>query len=127
MKTLLMITLLGAATLAQAAPEQLGNAGVDTQVVPGLRYSVSDWEFAPYKGRYQSDDGGTITVSQQNNKFYAQINGQARIEIVAAGPDSFVSRDGRTKVDFRQNANGDLMDVVVSAVSSGVVAAVAAR
>jgi hypothetical protein len=126
MKTLLILALLGSAAIAQAAADTQGNASVDTQVVSGARYKVSDWEFAVYKGRYQTEDGGTVKVSQQDNKFYTQINGQAPIEILAAGPDSFISRDGRTKVDFRQNANGDLMEVAVSAVTSSV-AAVSAR
>ncbi len=128
MKTLLFTALLGSAALAQAAPDAMAprDSGVDTQVVSGARYTVSASEFASYKGNYQTDDGGTITVSRQHRKFYTQINGQAPMEILPAGPDSFVSRDGRTKVDFRQNANGDLMEVSVSAVS-GTVASVAAR
>ncbi len=126
MKSLLILALLGTAAIAQTAHAQFANANVDAQVVSGTRYKVSDWDFAVYKGKYQTDDGGTVMVSQQDNKFYTQINGQAPIEIVAAGPDSFISRDGRTKVDFRQNANGDLMEVAVSAVTSSA-AAVAAR
>jgi hypothetical protein len=125
MKTLLIIALLGTAAIAQAAPDT-AHAGVDAQVVSGTRYKVSDWDFAPYKGKYKTEDGGIVLVSQQNNKFYTQINGQAPIEILAAGPDSFVSRDGRTKVDFRQNENGDLMEVAVSAVTTSV-ATVSAR
>jgi hypothetical protein len=129
MKTLLIAALLSTAALAQAAPDNMapaGSASVDTQVVSGTRYSVSASEFAAYRGSYKTDDGGSIKVSRHDHKFYTKINGQAPMEMLAAGPDSFVSRDGRTKVDFRQNANGDLMEVAVSAISAGT-ASVAAR
>jgi hypothetical protein len=127
MKAIILAALLGTAALAQAAPNQAGApANVDPQVVSGSRYKVNSWDFAVYKGKYQTADGGTIVVSQQNRKFYTQVNGQAPFEMVAAGPDSFVSRDGRTQVDFHQNANGDLMEVSLSGVA-GSVAAVAAR
>lgn len=125
MKAFILAALLGTTALAQAVPTRAA-APVDPQVVSGSRYKVNSRDFAVYKGTYQTADGGTIVVNQHNKKFYTQINGQAPIELVAAGPDSFVSRDGRTQVDFRQNANGDLMEVSVSGVA-GSVAAVAAR
>jgi hypothetical protein len=118
MKNYLITALLGAASLASAAPTNIApadnTAELDAQVVSGSRYRMNDWDFASYKGKYALDGGASLTVSAHNHHFYTQISGQQAVEVVAAGPDTFVSRDGRTKVAFRQNANGDLMEVTLS-------------
>ncbi len=127
MKEIIIAALLGTATLAQAAPSTQNAANsIDAQVVSGSRYKINSWDFAAYKGTYRTDDGGNIVVSKQGNRFTITINGEVPIDMLAAGPDSFVSRDGRTQIDFHQNANGDLMEVSVSAVA-GSAAAVAAK
>ena len=108
MRTLTLLTLLGAATLsasALAAPSVTPDAGssamVAVQLIPGTSYKLRPVEFDGVQGTYNLANGQTLKVSAEHRKLYAEI-GQNKAELVAVAENTFVSRDEDMKVVFDQ-------------------------
>ena len=108
MRTLTLLTLLGAATLSAAAlaapsvtPDAGNTAMAAVQLVPGTPYKLRPVEFDGVQGTYKLDNGQTLKVSAEHRKLYVEI-GRNKAELVAVAENTFVSRDEDMKVVFDQ-------------------------
>ena len=64
-----------------------------------------------FRGSFVLDDGRTLSVSQLGRRYFADIDGRARTELVATEAASFASRDGKLALHFVQHANGNVSGV----------------
>lgn len=64
-----------------------------------------------FRGTFELEDGKLLSVSQRGRKLYAQVDGSASVELIAAGEGSFVSASGTTRLEFRQAPNGSVAGV----------------
>ena len=65
-------------------------------------------QFSDFKGSYQLSTGEVLRISDANRKFYADIDGRAKVEIVPVGPSTFVGKDSALRIEFQQFANGNV-------------------
>ena len=108
MRTLTLLTILGAVSLsasAIAAPSVTPDAGssaiTSVQLVPGTSYKLRPVEFDGVQGTYSLANGQTLKVTAEHRKLYAEI-GQQKAELVAVAENTFVSRDEDMKLVFDQ-------------------------
>ncbi|MES2129134.1 MAG: hypothetical protein V4463_17850 [Pseudomonadota bacterium] len=90
MHRLITTALLASALLAGAAPAA---------------------DFDNVRGSYVLEDGRSLSICQSGRRLYAELDGQARIEIVATAASSFAARDGSLALHFAQHANGSVSGV----------------
>ena len=68
-------------------------------------------EAREFQGQYLLDNGKTLTVSRKGQRLFADVAGDADVELVALSPGAFVTKDGKTEVKFQQAANGNVFGV----------------
>lgn len=113
-----------AATAAFALPQQ-ASAQSDT-VTPALetgftvhvpapaeRYRLTPQDFKYYKGSYRLSNGKKMWVSDLGRRYFAQVDGEPRVELVPVGYNVFVVRDGNRLVIFDQDDDGEHNDVLI--------------
>lgn len=122
MRALLPIAAFAAATLlplshAQApAPQPAGQATTSIRVpAPSERYRVSREDFKYYKGNYQLSNGKQMWISDFGRHFYAEVDGEPRVELIPVGYNVFVVRESDRVLLFDEMYNGELNDVVIRA------------
>lgn len=118
MRTLTLIALAalaatGAPAHAQQAPSQQDDTMVRIQGVQP-RYKLDAKEFADYSGRYLLSNGQRMTLSNQNKRFYAQVDGQPSMEIVPVGYNEFVAKGTRMRLRFSEFHGNRTNDLVIS-------------
>lgn len=118
MRTLHAFALAAAAsfaTLAQAAPQAPDPAGTAVQVpgVPMERYRMNAEGFSYYKGTYELSNGKYMVVSNRGKRFFAEIDGERRAELIPVGRNVFIARDADMIMMFDEVYNGQLNDVVI--------------
>lgn len=118
MRTLHAFALAAAAsfaTFAQAAPQATGPAGTTIQVpgVPMEPYRLDSEGFSYYKGTYELSNGKYMVVTNRGRRFFAEIDGQRRAEIVPVGRNVFIARDADMIMMFDEVYNGRMNDVVI--------------
>ena len=107
MRTLTLLTILGAVSLsasAFAAPSvtpDASSSAMNVQLIPGSSYKLRPVEFDGVQGTYNLANGQTLKVSAEHRKLYAEI-GQNKTELVAVAQNTFVSRDEDMKLVFDQ-------------------------
>ena len=93
--TLLSIAVAAALSIAaigaQAAQESTGDS-VQIKAPPGFRFEPQ--EFGDYRYSYALSNGETIRFTQRVAHYYAQIDGNPKVEIFPVGPGKFVTRAG---------------------------------
>lgn len=105
--TLISVSIaLAAATAAQA--QQV--AGVHQQASP---FKMAYDEVREFQGQYALENGKTLTVSRRGQRLFADVIGDADVELVAISQGVFVTKDGKTQVKFQQAANGNVFGVQV--------------
>lgn len=119
MRTLHAIALAAAASLATFAPAaaQTPDQAVGTTIrVPGpqpLRYPVHLDEFNEQKGTFLLSNGKAMTVLNRGRRFYAEIDGERRAELIPVGRDVYIARDRDMMILFNEEFNGRVHDVVI--------------
>ena len=109
MRTLTLLTLLGAATVSASAFAAPPTANVDTanstlmsvQTISAAKYKLTPVEFKGVQGRYTMDNGQMLQVSEDGHKLFAEI-GNTRSELLAVAENTFVARDADMKLVFDQ-------------------------
>jgi hypothetical protein len=103
-----LLSLIAAATLsasAFAAPTITPDAGspamAAVQTIQGSNHKVRPAEAAGVTGVYDLSDGQILRVSFEQRKLFAEV-GERKSEIVPAGQNAFVSRNGDMKLVFDQ-------------------------
>lgn len=69
---------------------------VQSVIVTARRFHVEPQEFANYEYAYPLSNGKTLRFSRRVGRFYVEIKGYERLEILASGPGQFVSKGGVT-------------------------------
>ena len=121
MRTLYVFALAAAASLAALspaaaqAPATAGTPSTTVQVtgVPGARYKVDSEELAGYRGTYLLSDGRVMVVRNRGKRFFAEIDGDRRAELIPVGPRIFVAPERDVIMMFDEVYNGRLNDVVI--------------
>lgn len=121
MRTLHVLAIAAAAslvTLGQAAAQAPGTTGPASTTVqvtgtPGARYKVDREEFADYKGSYLLSNGKAMAVTSRGKRFYAEIDGERRAELIPVGPKVFVAPESDVIMMFDEVYNGRRNDVVI--------------
>lgn len=70
-----------------------------------------------FVAQYTLDDGRTLAVTERRHYLVAQIDGQAPVTLVEAGPARFVDPGSRLVLTFDQRPNGNVRAVTLSTVS----------
>jgi hypothetical protein len=118
MRTRHILALAAAAsftTLAQAAPQAPDAPGSTIQVpgVPMAPYRLKSDDYSYYKGTYELSNGKYLVVSNRGKRFFAEIDGERRAELIPVGRNVFVARDADMIMMFDEVYNGQLNDVVI--------------
>jgi hypothetical protein len=58
-----------------------------------------------YEGRYDFTNGAVMTITSEGSSLFAQLTGQQRFPIFAAGPDEFFWKVVEAKIKFKRNEN----------------------
>ena len=108
MKKLTYIAAIGAALIgfsaAHAADRTEPNVIAKVEVIGSPRYQLAPQEFDTFKGRYAFDEGTSMRVWQQQNRFYAQIADQPVQQMFAKAPGVFESQAG-VKLRFAEDGS----------------------
>ena len=118
MRTLHALALAAAAsfaTLAQAAPQAPDAPGSTIRVpgVPMAPYRIDSEGFSYYKGTYELSNGKYMVVSNRGKRFFADIDGERRAELIPVGRKVFIARDADMIMMFDEVYNGQMNDVVI--------------
>lgn len=114
MRTKYILALIGAAlvaTSASAAPNFTEKNNISSIAVlgkVGAKQNPASYSRVP--GMYQLDDGRVLEVTLEDRKLFAHL-GNAKVEILQSGPNSFASRDDALRVAF--DSVGYPVDVTV--------------
>jgi hypothetical protein len=84
----------GVANAAPAAPAQAA-----------LRPSLE--QISQLEGVYGLADGRRVRIVQADDRLYAELDKDRRLELFVAGPDTVASRDGRVTVRLEQPGKGE--------------------
>ncbi|MCC6070008.1 hypothetical protein ACFSQU_03640 [Massilia sp. GCM10020059] len=121
MRTLYVLALAAAAsfatfsTAAAQAPDAAGPAGTTIQVtgVPMARYRLDTEGFNYYKGTYELSNGKYMRVSNRGKRFFAEIDGERRAELIPVGRNVFIAPGADMIMLFDEVYNGRMNDVVI--------------
>lgn len=75
-------------------------------------YSVqtgSAQDVKAYEGRYDFTNGAVMTITSEGSSLFAQLTGQQRFPIFAAGPDEFFWKVVEARIKFKRNENGQVV------------------
>nr|WP_314863222.1 hypothetical protein [uncultured Undibacterium sp.] len=67
---------------------------------------ISPDEFLELGGRYQLDNGKTLTITQKQNRYYAEISGKSAVQVVPRSSALFVAADNSIKLQFQTENDG---------------------
>ncbi len=70
------------------------------------RVVIAPDEFREIGGHYELEDGKAIDITQVQNRFYAEIPGLGKTEIIPTSNTRFVSKDNAVQIMFQTSANG---------------------
>jgi hypothetical protein len=104
------------ATIAPAAaqaPDQTFGPTIRVPAPQPLRYRVQMEEFNEQKGKFILSNGKSMTVTNRGSRFYAEIDGERRAELIPVGRDVYIARDRDMMVLFNEESNGRVHDVVI--------------
>ena len=125
MRTLFTAAILATAsfaTFAQAAPAAVADPAVQVQGKPS-RFFMHQDDYQDFKGKYLMGNGKVLTLTNKQRRFFAQMEGQPAVEIVAVGSKAFVARGADMRLRFDEFRSGRNADVVLST-SAGSIASV---
>ncbi len=103
------VILVSLCAIALCTPAAVMAAPGVSLTAPAQKMALS--QFSDFKGSYQLASGEVLHISDANHKFYADIDGRTKVEIVAVGPNTFVGKDDPIRIEFQQFANGSVPSV----------------
>lgn len=118
MRTLHAIALAGAAFAAAVPAAHAQQAGASSTIeVPGAQlppYRLSPYDFSENnKGTYELSNGKYMRVLNRGRRYYAEISGERRAELIPVGRNVFIARDRDMMVLFDEVSGGRRNDVVI--------------
>jgi predicted heme/steroid binding protein len=114
-----VLAFVGAATLSLSAcaepvvvsPTAAANSTVLVQANANPAYKPAPGEVQDMKGAFHLEDGRTLTLSNNGNKVFAELDGK-REELLPVAENRFRGRESGTGVTFNRVPFGD--EVVVT-------------
>lgn len=114
MKTFVLAAALGAASLhfTHANASLAIDPGSHLLSVQEIRaqslqsYALSRSAYNEFRGEYLLENGASLRLSRHGRQFFAEVAGQARLEVRAISPNTFAAIAGGTTLVFQQHANG---------------------
>jgi D-alanyl-D-alanine-carboxypeptidase/D-alanyl-D-alanine-endopeptidase len=97
-----------AVTLHQGGRDQRAPRAADRK-----RVALSPASFDRYAGTYELAPGKTLSISREGERFFAQLTGQRRFEIFAAGERDFFLDDVDAQLTFETDAKGKAVAVTL--------------
>jgi hypothetical protein len=67
---------------------------------------VSPVEFLELGGRYTLGNGKTLTITQRQNRYYAEISGRNVVQVIPRSSAVFVAADNSLKLQFQTVSDG---------------------
>lgn len=123
MKRIILIAIM--AGLAATAPAQTTSSSDEGPTVrifapeyrielPARPYRMAPGEFEPYRRIYSLSNGDEMTLKQRGQRMYANLNGRADQELVAAAHNIFVAKDRNLKMTlfldrFSEEITGEVL------------------
>ena len=108
MKPFITLIFVAIALVAASVAQAQQVAGVQQQANP---FKMAYDEVREFQGQYVLENGKTLTVSRRGQRLFADVVGDADVELVAVSPGAFVTKDGKTEVRFQQAVNGNVFGV----------------
>ena len=116
MKPIINLISVSIALAAASAAQAQQTSGVHQQTITlspvqtsiHSPFKMALGEAREYQGQYVLENGKKLTVSRRGQRLFADVVGDADVELVAMAPGVFVSKDGKTEVKFQQAANGNV-------------------
>lgn len=96
------IALPGIAMAAPAASQAAPSISV--RVVPAHRTELPAYDYKVLHGEYQMSNGTTLNVIGEGGTLYAELNGQARTELIPTGDKTFAARGADMLLAFERQA-----------------------
>lgn len=128
MLKLTFVAIVGAAALATSAFAAPGStvitastsgaalapsAAMQVEYAPQSKYPMGADEFQYVGGRYSLDNGATLSVTRTQSRFFAEIDGQPKSEVIAVAHNVFMARDNTIRMVFEPHESGFSTDVTV--------------
>jgi len=101
-----LISLAVLAPAAMAAAPDIQSSVTVTGPSIQQKVHINQQEFNAIKGTYVLENGKTLTVSQNQNRYYVEIAGSEKQEIIPTSSTKFVS----AKAGDKLNMNFELKD-----------------
>lgn len=111
--TLAVATCLAPAAYASHQGTDTGSPAVQVPGSPGARYKLSAQDFDDYKGPYLLSNGKGMEVLNRSRRFYAEIDGEPRVELIPVGYNVFITRETDMMFMFNEYYNGRVNDVII--------------
>ena len=89
---------------------------IKTNKIPKERkaFNISAEDFEAFVGLYESEDGIEITITQKDEKFYAQLSGQPAFEILPESKNTFYFTVAEATLEFECDAEGIVSGLTLS-------------
>ena len=123
MRTHYLIAALAAAAALAAPGHVSAQSAIETPALdtsstvripaPAERYRLPPGDFKYYKGNYRLSNGKYMWVSDLGRRYFAQVDGERRVELIPVGYNVFVVRDSDRIVMFDQQYGGEHNDVLI--------------
>jgi hypothetical protein len=70
------------------------------------RATVAPEEFRDIGGRYELENGKTLSITQQQNRFYVEVAGMNKTEVVPTSATQFIAKDHSIELKFQTSDSG---------------------
>lgn len=114
-------SLVSVAHAAQDKDSKVTDTGYAVSVLgkPVARTWMSVDQFKPYSGVYAMADGKLLRVTYQQNRFYAQFDGEPAMQIYAVSSNEFIGKDKEITFQFDYQDGHYHEDLIVSTPATG--------
>ncbi|RJG22240.1 hypothetical protein [Massilia cavernae] len=116
MRTIHAIALAAALSFGIVAPAIAQEPITGTTVViPGEapRPKLDSETMKDYKGKFLLSNGKTLIVVTRGKRLFAEMDGQAAVELIPSGKNVFVARDSEMMYMFDQMYEGKKTDILI--------------
>ena len=76
--------------------------------------AVKPKDLQRFAGRYELANIGVLTITTENDKIYAQLGGQQKLEIFAMAEDEFFLKAVEVKIKFIKDEKGAINQLIVT-------------
>lgn len=83
------------------------------QVVGQSARTLTSAEFAEMRGEYRLSSGGLLVMGGARHRPVVELNDQAPLALLPVGPNRLVSADGKLRMEFKTEANGEVSGLTV--------------